>query len=223
MRLVRKFKRDFGPCRHIELGDVIDTACLRSGARGTRDEAEPLDADLEIGLNWIREMGPSDWMLGNHCDRPFGLMDHPSAIVSGLAKRVVEDMRRAATDAGAKMHPYDIERGWLRVGNIHFGHGYMYNVNALRDHVEMIGGNVVMAHIHTPELFSGRVIGSPWGICVGTGMDPWKAGYARRRRQTLTWGHGFAYGEYCDGDSTKHIVSWRCEHGGKEEPRWLIS
>jgi hypothetical protein len=225
MRLVRRFKADFKPDRHIELGDVLDTACLRSGASGTKDELEPIGPDLNSGLSWIREMEPSDWLIGNHDQRPYELMDHPSAIVSELSKRLVEDMRKAAASVRCKMHEgYDIETSWLTVGDIDFGHGWMYSVNALRDHVEMRRGrNVVIAHLHTPHEFGGRVAGAPKGICVGTGADPRRMGYARRRRQTLTWAHGIAYGEYTDTDSTMHLLSWPCAHGQKEEPRWLIS
>lgn len=223
MRVVRAFKRDFKPDDHSELGDLLETTCLRSGARGTRDEAEPIEPDLRIGLDWLREMQPKRWMLGNHDVRVEELMHHPSAIVSELSRRLWVDMMQAAKDAGAKVYPYDIERGWAKLGDMHMGHGYMYNINALRDHVEMVGGKVVMAHLHTPHIFGGRGIGSPWGVCVGTGADPRTMSYARRRRQTLTWAHGIAYGEYCDDDSTGNLLHWRCGHGEKESLRWLIS
>ncbi|MEN6534621.1 MAG: hypothetical protein ABFD89_13215 [Bryobacteraceae bacterium] len=223
-RNVRAFKKDFRPDRHIELGDVLDTACLRGGARGTKDETEPLEPDVRAALNWIREMEPSDWMLGNHDTRVVELIDHPSAIVAELSRRLWADMQAAAGSVKCKIHHYDIETGWLTLGNTDFGHGFMYNVNAVRDHVEMRrGNNVVMAHVHKPEFVPGRVIGAPWGICVGLGADPRKMKYARRRRQTLAWGHGLAYGYFCDNDSTGNVLSWRCAHGEKEDPRWIIS
>lgn len=222
-RNVRAFKKDFRPDRHIELGDVLDTACLRGGARGTKDETEPLEPDVRAALNWIREMEPSDWMLGNHDTRVVELIDHPSAIVSELSRRLWSDMQAAAGSVKCKIHHYDIETGWLRVGDMFMGHGFMYNQTALRDHVEMVGGKVVMAHLHHPHVFRGRSLNSPWGVCVGLGADPRRMGYARRRRNTLTWAHGLAYGEYCDDDSTMQPLFWRCGHGEKENPRWLIS
>lgn len=222
-RNVRAFKRDFKPDRHIELGDVLDTACLRGGARGTKDEAEPLEPDVRAALNWIREMEPSDWMLGNHDTRVVELIDHPSAIVAELSRRLWADMQAAAGSVRCKIHHYDIETGWLRVGDMFMGHGFMYNVNALRDHVEMVGGKVVMAHLHHAHMFRGRSLRSPWGMCVGLGGDPQKMHYSRRRRNTLTWSHGLGYGEYCDDDSTANLLHWECGHGEKESPRWLIS
>jgi hypothetical protein len=223
MRNVREFKKAFAPHDYTELGDVLDTACLRSGARGTKDEAEPLEPDFRIGLDWVREMQPTRWMLGNHDVRPESLIGHPSAMVSELARRLCEDMRKAASDVGAKIYPYDIELGWAKVGDIYMGHGYMYNINALRDHVEMTGGKTCMAHLHHPHIFNGRVLRSPWGVCVGSGADPQKMEYARRRRQSLSHGHGIAYGEFCGNDSTMHLLQWNCAHGAKESPRWLIS
>jgi hypothetical protein len=223
MRNVREFKKQFAPHDYTELGDVLETTCLRSGARGTKDEAEPLEPDLRIGLDWVREMQPTRWMWGNHDDRVNALLAHPSAMVSELARRLHADMMAAARDAGAKVYDYDIETGWAKVGNMYMGHGYMYNINALRDHVEMMGGNVVMAHLHVAHTFRARNHGGHWGVCVGTGGDPRTMAYARRRRQTLAWNHGIAYGEYCDNDSTMHLLQWNCAHGAKESPRWLIS
>jgi hypothetical protein len=223
MRNVREFKKQFAPHDYTELGDVLETTCLRSGARGTKDEAEPLEPDLRIGLDWVREMQPTRWMWGNHDDRVNALLAHPSAMVSELARRLHADMMAAARDAGAKVYGYDIETGWAKVGDIYMGHGYMFNMQALRDHVEMTGGKTCIAHLHTPEIYGGRVLGSPWGVCVGTGADPRRMGYARRRKNTLRWGHGIAYGEFCDTDSTMQLLNWRCAHGAKESPRWLIS
>ena len=222
MRNVRAFKAAFKPDDYTELGDVLETTCLRAGARGSRDEAEPLEPDMRIGLDWVREMRPTRWMFGNHDDRIIQLQSHPSAIVAELSRRLHADMLAAAESVKCKVYPYDIERGWAKLGNMWLGHGYMFNINALRDHVEMMGGNVVMAHLHVAHTFRARNYGGHWGVCVGTGGDPRTMGYARRRRQTLAWNHGIAYGEYCDDDSTMHLVQWNCGHGEKEEPRWLI-
>ncbi len=223
MRNVRAFKAAFKPDRHTELGDLLETTALRAGASGTKDAGTPLEPDVKAALNWLIEMAPDDWLLGNHDDRVVQLMDHPSAIVAELARRLWVDMQAAADKAHCKIHPYDIGQGWIKVGNMYMGHGYMYNINALRDHVEMMGGNVVMAHLHVAHTFRGRNHAGHWGVCVGTGADPQSMSYARRRRQTLAWNHGIAYGEYTDDDSTMHLLQWDCGHGAKEEPRWLIS
>lgn len=224
-RNVLKFKREFGQCTNVLAGDLIDTACLRSGARGTKDEAEPLEHDLRSGFDWLRDLSPNKWTLGNHDIRPYELMTHPSAIISELSKRLVNEMRTTAKSVGCQMiEGYDIETSWIQLGNIDIGHGWMYNESAVRDHIEMRRGkNVIIAHLHRPQYVPGRVVGAPQGICVGLGADPRKMGYARRRRATLTWAHGIAYGEYCDDASTMNLISWKCEHGEREEPRWLIS
>jgi hypothetical protein len=222
-RNVRAFRKDFRPDDYTELGDLLETTALRAGARGTKDESEPLEPDVNKALAWLQEMRPKRWMLGNHDDRIYQLRDHPSAIVAELSRRLVADMEAAAEKVKCRIYPYDIERGWAKVGGMYVGHGYMYNVNALRDHVEMLGGNVVMAHLHVAHTFRARNHGGHWGVCVGTGGDPRTMAYARRRRQTLAWNHGIAYGEFCDDESTMHLLQWNCAHGGTEAPRWLIS
>lgn len=222
-RNVREFRARWKPDTYIELGDVIDFTAIRSGAKGTKDECAPIDTDLQGGLDWLREMRPDVYCLGNHCVRPYELLNHPNSVLSTLASYVVRDIEAVTNEIGCKVIPYDIETGWYPLNDQTLvGHGYMYNVNALRDHVEMTGRNVIMAHLHTPEYFPGRTLRNPWGVCVGTGADPRKMHYARRRRQTLTWAHGIAYGDYCDDDTVVQLIRWDCAHGGVEECRFLV-
>jgi hypothetical protein len=104
----------------------------------------------------------------------------------------------------ARLLPYDIEEGLFLLGDTVFLHGFQCSVSAVRDTVESIGKNIVMAHLHRPEIARGRVLRSPVGICVGTLANIGAMGYARARRATYQWGHGFAYGEYCHDA----CVSW---------------
>jgi hypothetical protein len=144
MRNVRAFKAAFQPHDYTELGDVLDTACLRSGARGTKDEGEPLEPDLRIGLDWVREMQPTRWMFGNHDTRVVELTAHPSAIVSELSRRLLEDMHKAAKDAGAKVYDYDIERGWARIGDAPVDVDKLNAfVEAYNRYIELLKGDVL--------------------------------------------------------------------------------
>lgn len=222
MRVVREFRRKWKPAFYADLGDTIDFTAIRGGAKGSKDEAVPIDTDLKSGLDWIREIKPDVWFRGNHCLRPYELLGHPSAIMAELAGYVTRDMDRVADEVKCKVIPYDIETGWYPLGNALLGHGYMYNINALRDHVEMLGANVIMAHLHNAHEFRGRNRGGHWGVCVGLGGDPRKMHYARRRRQTLTWNHGIAYGEYCDTETTVQMYQWNCNHGEREECRFPL-
>jgi len=217
---VREFKSRFQPDIHVEAGDVIDFTAIRSGAKGTKDEAVPLVTDLQGGLDWLKEMRPDVWLLGNHCVRPYELLSHPNSTLATLASYIVKDMQDTAKEIHAKIVPYDVEDGWYALNDETLvGHGYMYNMNALRDHVEMAGKNVIMSHLHHPHEHSGRSLKSPWGMCVGIGANPKLMNYARRRRNTLTWAHGFAWGEFTDTSTVAHLHKWKCANGEVEECR----
>lgn len=219
-RNVRAFREAWKPETYIELGDVFDTAALRSGARGTKDECEPIAPDMACGLDWVREMRPAIWTMGNHDARPYDLMGHPSAVVSELARRIVKDIETTAAKLKCQLVRYEhIRKSWAKIGDLWICHGWMYNMHALRDHVERRGGNVLMAHLHSPHVYRGRNVGSHYGICVGTGMDPDKPSYSSRRPATLAHGHGLAWGEYCEDKTTAYLHAWECEHGEREDVR----
>ncbi len=222
-RNVRAFKKDWKPDTYIELGDVIDTAALRTGARGTKDESEPIEPDMRAGLDWVKEMRPSIWTMGNHDARPYELISHPSAIVAELARRMVEDMETTAAKLRCQLVRYEhIRKSWAKIGDMYICHGWMYSINALRDHVERRGGNVLMAHLHSPHMYRARNVGGHWGLCVGTGMDPDKPSYSSRRPATLAHGHGIGYGHYSDDKTTAHLIQWNCEHGEREEVQFPL-
>ena len=61
-----EFKSRFKPKRVFHLGDWCDTAALRAGAKGTNDEDEPVSPDIDIGLEFLEELGVTDCTMGNH-------------------------------------------------------------------------------------------------------------------------------------------------------------
>jgi len=91
-------------------------------------------------------------------------------------------------DLAAEIHaetvPYNIEFGWKRLApKLVAGHGYMFNMSAVRDHVEMHGGDsCVIGHLHHVGAETGRSMGGPQGWCVGTLANIPAMHYARRRR-----------------------------------------
>ena len=82
----------------------------------------------------------------------------------------------------------------------------MVNIQAVRDHAEMLGGAVVMAHLHKTEMYVPRTINARPSFCVGTLMDPHNAHYAEFRRATLQWAPGIVYGEVSDTDARLHLA-----------------
>jgi hypothetical protein len=217
--VVLGFVERYKPHRRIDLGDVFDFTAIRTNA-SLKDECTPLD--FNGGAEWFTRFRPTDWLQGNHDARIYELLDDPRAVVARLAGYVVEDIRQLTDKHKTRIVPYDVEDGWLKLGDLCLGHGFMYNAHALRDHVEMVGGNVCIAHLHHPHQYRGRGLGGFHGTCVGLLGDPKKLKYARRRRNTLSWAHGFAWGEYCDSEATIHLESWKCLHGQVESPRLTL-
>lgn len=208
-REVLQFKKRFDPHVAFDLGDLIDTAAFRSGAHGTKDEAEPIAPDRMAAVDWIRKYQPTHITWGNHDWRPYELQFHHNAIIAEAAATVWTRLIDAAKEVGAKTKPYDIKKGWFFMGGYGWTHGYMYSESAVRDHSEMAGVPVVMAHIHRPLQERGRMLIDRPSFCVGTLGDLDKFDYARRRRAFTRWAAGMVFGEMCENNSRLWLVSAR--------------
>jgi hypothetical protein len=200
---VIKFKERFQPDTTIHLGDFLDTSCWRAGARNSPDDPDKgssFSEDYLHGIGQLKELftgGEHVTLMGNHEWRVFGLTKSSSAVVAYAAEEGVKAIEGALKKLKSRMFPYDVEKGVFLLGPMACVHGYSCGEAALRDHCEMYGRSVLMAHTHRPEQVRGRTIGSPMGTCVGTLMRIQDAAYARHRRATLRWAHGCAFGEYC--------------------------
>jgi hypothetical protein len=210
---VMKFVSRFDPKIRFELGDLIDTAAFRTGAKGTKDESHPVEPDQIAGVDWIRRYRPTHVSWGNHCWRLVEWRSHHNATVAYAAGVVWNRLEDATRDVGAKTVPYHFRDGWFYMGGYAFGHGYQYNESAVRDTAEMVGVPVVMAHLHRPLQERGRTLIEKPSFCVGTLMDVDKAHYAERRRATSRWGAGIVFGEICEGDAALWLAV-----GAKGEP-----
>jgi len=197
---VMKFKDRWKPEMTIHLGDFLDTAAWRSGARHSQDDPDKTSSfseDYLHGIGHLKELSPQVVLSGNHEARIWALTKSSSAVVAYAAEEGVKAIEGAVKKMKARLFPYDIEAGVFLLGNMACVHGYSFGESALRDHCEQYGRPVLMAHTHRPEQVRGRAIGSPMGTCVGTLMRIQDAAYARHRRATLRWAHGCAFGEYC--------------------------
>ncbi len=204
---VMKFVSRFDPKIRFELGDVMDTAAFRHGAKGTKDEATPIDPDNIAAVDWIRRYRPTHLCWGNHDWRLVEWRGHHNATLAYAAGIVWNKLEDAAKEVGAKTIPYDIRKGWFFMGGYGWTHGYMYSENAVRDHAEMAGVPLVMAHLHRPIQERGRTLEERPSFCVGTLGNLDKFQYARRRRAFTRWGAGIVFGEMCENDSRLWIAS----------------
>ena len=205
LKRVLAFKSRWKPHTTIHLGDAIDLACLRMGATGADEAADP-EGDLQDGLAFLHQLQPQKYFLGNHEARLNVLMESPKAIVAALAARVMGQITDQAKRMRCEVIDYNFQNGWRQLGDCLFGHGYMCNEQATRDHAESVCGpggttKVVIAHLHRVMQAEGRNRAHPTGYCVGWLGDKDAMGYAANRRATTSWSRGFAWGEYCDTET----------------------
>ena len=190
-----KFKDRWKPEMTIHLGDFLDTAAWRSGARHSQDDPDKTSSSSEDylhGIGHLKELSPQVVLSGNHEARIWALTKSSSAVVAYAAEEGVKAIEGAVKKMKARLFPYDIEEGLSLLGDTVFLHGFSFSENAVRDTIESLGKPIVMAHLHRPEIARGRVIGAPTGICTGTLANIGAMAYARQRRATYRWGHGFA-------------------------------
>lgn len=207
-----EFNERYKPHKRLHLGDFLDLAALRKGGEvNGADSAESITDDFNAGISFLKEMRPTDIFIGNHEARLYELARSPRAIISHCAGGVIGQINDVARELKAKLYPYDIAKGWLKVGDTLFGHGYMFNENAIRDHAETVG-KCVIGHLHIAGEQPGRRLDGAVGYCLGLLGDIERMGYARQRRATLRWRNAFAWGEYCD-DETIIRIEKRCENG----------
>jgi hypothetical protein len=197
---VLRFRRDWKPDTTIHLGDFLDTAAFRSGAKGSKDESEPIAPDVDAGLQFLKDLSPTHVFCGNHEARLWSLAEHHNAIVAECAAHIVQSINTTAAGIGAKLITYKGVWSGLDIGGFRYCHGTVYNENACRDMAEMYG-NVVFAHTHRAGVAKGRRSDNPTGYCVGTLTSVPNMDYASTRRATLSWSAGFVWGEYTDTQS----------------------
>ena len=194
---VLAFKDKYKPHTTVHLGDFLDTAAFRGGAKGTEDESREIAPDFNAGLTFIKKLRPQIILNGNHEARLWRLANHHNAIVSECAQGLIERIRTAAAICKAEYVEDWSIRAYRTLGNYKVMHGYMYGENACRDHAEA-HGNVIFAHTHRAGMAKGRRDDNPTGYCVGTLSNIPNMDYAAARRSTLSWAGGFVWGEYCD-------------------------
>ena len=205
-----ELKKRFKPDTTLHLGDAIDLAAFRSGAMRSPDSADraaSISEDFRAGINFLQLLEPNVFFIGNHEHRAYEHQYSPNAILSHCATSCLADIHQACKDMRTEIVQYDIARGWREYGGTLFGHGFMFNQMATRDHVEMLKKPCVFGHLHRVDRSAGRSVGAPIGWSIGCLANVDAMGYARRNRSTLAWQHGIAWGEYNDRDCIVNVLS----------------
>jgi hypothetical protein len=222
---VLKFKREFRPHTVVHLGDFVDTTAFRGGCAGTSDEMEPVEPDIDGGLDFLKRLGEGlsrgglIVLEGNHEHRLYEMAKSPSAVKAHCAGEIIRRIETRVALSKGVLYPWRGVFGGVRLGNFQFFHGSVFGENATRDMAEM-HGNVVHAHTHRPAIATGRRDDFPIGIGVGTLTRRAEAGYAKSRRATLGWGQGFVWGEY--DDRTAHLQLCLGPNDQNESSEWML-
>lgn len=206
-KAVLEFRDKWKPDTVMHLGDFIDLAALRSGAQGnpdSGDRAKDIAEDVGAGVDFLYELRPNHILLGNHEARLYAWASSSNALKAHAANCILEDIDGCAKKLKARLYPYNV-RSYCEIGDLKALHGFVYNVNAIRDTAESYGCKTIMAHIHRCGQERARTLNGVSGYALGMLMkfDP---DYAATRRATLAWSQGFAYGFYCDNQTTVNIV-----------------
>ena len=215
---VLKFNKTFKPQIRAHLGDFTDQTAFRSGAHDGPDQTVSIADDIAHGLNFLKEYAPTHLINGNHEDRLWKLAEHHNEIVARAAGSVITEIKDFVSRNKVKyVETYDINSSWIEIGNYKILHGFMFNEQALRDHTEAYG-NIVMAHTHKAGIVYGRRSDHPTGFCVGTLANIPGMAYAKTRRATMSWSHGFVFGE--TNGKTTHLQL--CSAPQNQEGGWRL-
>ncbi len=200
---ILKFRQAWKPNETWHLGDAVDLAAMRAGAQrdpDSGDRAQDMADDLLAGLSYLQELEVTKYFLGNHEDRLARLAHSPNAVVSYAAGAVIGRIQDAMRALKAEVVPYVGLRpeSCRQLGDTLFLHGSLYNMQAARDTAEALSSNCVFVHTHKVAMERARTqrpfTGYNAGCAVKLDVD-----YAKNNRSTLSWAHGFAWGEYTDG------------------------
>jgi len=194
LEAVLRFKDDFKPDTTIHLGDFTDMSPFMGSGSG---DGDPIQADLDGGIEFLKRYEPNVVLCGNHEYRLWRDIHSRNEIKAFAAEKAVEEIETACLKLHAFLIPYTGVWQVFKLANYTFTHGTIYNENSARDMAE-IYGNVIFAHTHKASQQVGRRIDAPLGISVGTLTKRGAMEYANTRRSTLAWSQGFVYGEYTD-------------------------
>ena len=199
---ILKFQAAWKPDQTWHLGDAVDLAAMRAGAQrdpDSGDRAESMADDLLAGLSFLRELEVTKYFLGNHEDRLQRLAYSPNAVLSYAANAVLGRIADAMRELKAEIVPYAGLRpeACRQLGDTLFLHGTLYNMQSSRDTAEALSSNCVFVHTHKVAVERARTQKPFTGYNAGCAIKL-DVEYAKSRRATLSWSHGFAWGEYTD-------------------------
>lgn len=210
----------YKPHTTLHLGDFMDTTAFIRSASCTADA--PIAPDIEAGTRFLKDFHAFGsrkhyTFCGNHEDRLWRLSTDRREMVAFAAQTIIQHIKTTCDLLDSPLYEYTEGQMWRLLGDTYFGHGIMFNMQAARDHAEMLGRSVVFGHTHQIKESPARTNHRAIGYNIGWLGDRKMADYAKARRNTASWQNGFAYGEYCDDEC--RVTIYRCREERHEEER----
>jgi len=155
MNGINKFIADYKPDVIIYLGDVLDLPYF-----GKYDELSKVETGIrykpecKIARELIEEqirLGKSSevyYLEGNH---EFRVNKYLSKHPEGVGSLEVPNMLKLK-ELGVQWKP---ENELLQIGELFFTHGYYYNISHTQKHLSVYNRNIIYAHTHQIQIFSG--------------------------------------------------------------------
>jgi hypothetical protein len=186
-----KFVKLWRPEIRVCGGDLYDFRPLRKKA-DAEERRDSLQADFEAGTQWLEELKPQYFLLGNHDVRLWDLAVTSNGPAADYANQGIKEIEKLTAKLKCKILPYDRKEGVLQLGHLKMIHGFTSGVGAARKTAQVYG-SVLMGHGHgiqhvAIEGVENRV-GRMCGCLCQLDMD-----YVRASMGSLLWRHGWAYG-----------------------------
>ena len=214
-----KFCDSFNPDVRVFGGDLFDFRNIRRGA-GPMERQDSMAADVEAGMQFLRDFKPHVFLLGNHDSRLWDTAKlHENGMVREAAQKGVSDITAKCRSLKCKMLPYESDKGFYDLGKVRFIHGYHTGIYATKKHAEVYsptGGIVLHGHTHAIQYHSVARLNGGRGMGVGC-LAQLHMDYNRHQTARMIHAHGFAYG-YSD---KKDWNVWQAKEG--VNGKWVVA
>lgn len=210
-----KFVDLFKPDIRICGGDVWNMGPLRK--RATESEKQcSMKRDIAEGALWLERFKPHYFIRGNHDERIYDLANEARGVLKDYADECVEDIDALMKKLRCRMLPYHKRDGILKLGHLHFGHGFKCGINAAREQARTYH-NIAVGHGHGIQMQSIEGLEHRCGWMVGCLCDLDQT-YNRAHTGALVHEHGWGYGMI--NLKTGAFTFLQARKAGKE---WLLA
>jgi hypothetical protein len=186
-----KFIGLYKPDIRICGGDVWNMGPIRKKA-DKHEKRESMKRDYIEGKIWLERFKPHYFLRGNHDERIFDLAEEEDGIIKDHAENCVEEIETLMRKLRCRMLPYSKRSGILKLGHLHFAHGFKCGINAAREQARTYH-NIVVGHGHGIQAQSIEGLEPRCGWMSGC-LCQLDQKYNRGHTGSLVHEHGWAYG-----------------------------